>query len=364
MNLRFKLFIWGIILIFSYWLFIKPMGINKKILEIDGLLKNTLAEFKVDSADLIKESHKIRKIRFRQIEIITKTYNVSPDFSFDAFRVNLEKRLRAHRGLRILSWEKNLKEKIYLLEIGYRNIKLYTLILRPLKKEITRIIPVLKKAKVAIVIDDFGYNIRNIDSWLNLTQPITFSILPHLTYSTQIAQLAHNSGKEVILHLPLEAKNEESEPQEKFTITTSMSAREILKLLDSAIKSVPYLKGVSNHQGSQATEDKRVMEIILNELKQKNFYFLDSLVTNRSVCQEIAQQIELKFAKRDIFLDNIDDTEYIKGQLHKLAEVARIKGYAVGIGHIRPKTLEVLKETLPLLKEEGIEFVYLSELVE
>ncbi|MCM8783356.1 MAG: divergent polysaccharide deacetylase family protein [Candidatus Omnitrophica bacterium] len=362
MSFRLKLIIIGLIIIPSYFLFINPYGLNRKITKIDNFIKTALSEFNIKPFDLVKEVHEFKKIRFHRIETIVKTYNVSSDFSFESFRAVLEKELRRN-GLHILLWEKNVKENTYRMDIGLRNIKLYTLMLRAIKKETIKVPVSYKKAKVAIVIDDFGYNIRNIDSWLNFDRPITFSILPNLSYSTQIASLANDKGREIILHLPLEPKDEEAEAQEKFTITTSMPQKEILKILESAIKSVPNIKGVSNHQGSRATEDKKVMGIVLKELKKRNFYFLDSLVTNNSVCREIASSLNLKFVQRDVFLDNVDDVEYIKNQLNKLARIAQTKGFAIGIGHVHLKTLEALKEASPFLEEEGIEFVYLSELL-
>jgi len=38
-------------------------------------------------------------------------------------------------------------------------------------------------------------------------------------------------------------------------------------------------------------------------------------------------------------------------------------GHAIGIGHDRKVTLEVLKEVMPELDREGFKFVFVSELV-
>ncbi|MGE4357184.1 MAG: divergent polysaccharide deacetylase family protein [Candidatus Omnitrophota bacterium] len=363
MNYKLKLIIAGSIIVFFYWMVINPLVISKKTIQIELIVNEVLAEFNIRPSDLLKETHSFKKIKFRRIETINKTYGVPSTFNFDSFCSLLSKRLRK-RGLNLLLWEKDIKEKTYRIEVGFKNVKLYILIIKIIKKGAKVTVPPYKRARVAIVIDDFGYNIRDIDAWLNFDKPITFSILPNLPYSTYIANLANGRGKEVILHLPLEPKNEEKYLQEKFTITTSMSQKNILKILENAFKSVPGIKGVSNHQGSLATEDRRVMEIILKEIKKRNFYFLDSLVTDKSVCREVASALNLNFAQRDVFLDNIEDVEYIKGQMDKLADIAQRKGFAIGIGHVHVETLEALKENCGALEERGIEFVYLSELVE
>jgi hypothetical protein len=97
------------------------------------------------------------------------------------------------------------------------------------------------------------------------------------------------------------------------------------------------------------------------EAKKRKLYFFDSFVTNKSVCSELARKIKIRFAKRDIFLDNQDDFGYIQGQLIKLKHLAKRQGIAIGIGHDRKNTLLVLKEMLPQLEKEGYKFVFLSQ---
>ena len=114
--------------------------------------------------------------------------------------------------------------------------------------------------------------------------------------------------------------------------------------------------------GSRATGDSRVMKIIFKELKKRGLYYLDSYVSGDSVCQVIADDIGIPFIKRDVFLDNQSDTQYIRKQLSELKDLARASGSAVGIGHDRKNTLLVLKEEVHKLEDEGFELVFLSDL--
>lgn len=216
--------------------------------------------------------------------------------------------------------------------------------------------------RVAIVIDDFGYNMNNIDRLFAAKKAVTFSVLPNLPYSKKIAELAASKGYEVILHLPLESIDSAA-PAEAGTIKTGMDGKEILALLDRDIAGVPGLKGVSNHQGSKATEDRQCMSIILSELKKRNLYFFDSLVTDKSVCREMASQAQVPYAKRDIFLDNQNNPEYIEKQLLSLRKAAFKSGSVVAVCHDRKNTITVLNKMMPELAEEGVRFVYLSEMV-
>lgn len=231
-----------------------------------------------------------------------------------------------------------------------------------LKKERKPIVKI-KKAKIAIVLDDWGYNLKHIDFIKQIKFPLTISILPFLPYSKQIADEAEKNNLEVIVHLPLEPHNWRKVNVEKKVISTTMKKDEVLKIFNDSFKSVPYAKGISNHMGSKATEDKDLMGIIFSELKKKKMYFLDSFVTPKTICEELAADMNVKFAQRTIFLDNEADSEYINGQLMSLLDHASRHGEAIGIGHDRDMTLKVIKEFLPKINKEKYEVVFVSDLV-
>ena len=92
-------------------------------------------------------------------------------------------------------------------------------------------------------------------------------------------------------------------------------------------------------------------------------YFLDSFVSEDSVCQGLAQKMQIRFAKRDVFIDNQLDINHIKERLYELKLKAATTGEAIGIGHDRKVTLEALKEAMPELEKEGYKFVFVSDLV-
>ncbi len=221
--------------------------------------------------------------------------------------------------------------------------------------------PLPIKGKIAIVLDDWGYNLNNLNSLRQIKYPLTVSILPNLPYSSLVAQEAQKSGYEAILHLPMEPV--EKYRLEKNTILTSMDETTIKDILDKDLDSLKGVRGVSNHMGSKATDDLRTMSIVFGELKKRGLYFLDSFVSHESVCLDLAHRTHLKVARRDIFIDNKLEPDYIKAQIYKVKNRARIYGQVIAIGHDRKTTIEVLKEVMPQLEKEGYKFVFVSELV-
>jgi len=62
---------------------------------------------------------------------------------------------------------------------------------------------VVRRPRLAIVIDDLGNDRAQADALFRVSYPLTLSVLPHLSSSTEIAEEAHRRGYEVLLHLPM-----------------------------------------------------------------------------------------------------------------------------------------------------------------
>ncbi len=226
--------------------------------------------------------------------------------------------------------------------------------------------PRVPKAKIAIVLDDWGYTGANFSYLDKIDVPLTLSILPGLKFSQAASRYSRQRSWQAILHLPLEPQvSREYSRLEPDTILTSMDEAEIKKILNKQIKAVPDIVGVSNHMGSKATASEGVMRVILRQLRDRKLFFLDSLATSRSVCRKLSKETGVGFVSRDVFLDNEANPQYILGQFEKLIALAKNKGSAVGIGHDRKTTLMTLAERLADFDtdKEGVEFVLVSELV-
>ena len=235
----------------------------------------------------------------------------------------------------------------------------------PVKKEfVARKIPKPHlKGKIAIVIDDCGYNRKHCDFLETVKSPLAISILPKLPHSRDVAECAHQNNKEVMLHLPMEPYESFETYPDHYILKTSMKRNEIENLIDEFLASTPHAIGVNNHTGSKATEDIRFMTIVFNALKKHGLFFVDSLVTDRSICRKLAQRMQFPFGQRDIFLDNTNTRDYIESQFRKLAERADQAGWAIGICHDRALSLQVLGEQIPRLESEGYRFIPVSQII-
>lgn len=218
------------------------------------------------------------------------------------------------------------------------------------------------KGRMAIVIDDFGYSSEPINAFAAIDRPLTFAVLPYRPHSNEAAARGVSSGHQVILHLPLEPLSASSQ-SEQITIGSGMSDSEIRETAARAIRAVPGIIGVNNHQGSRATADSRVMQQVLSEIKAHNLFFLDSRTTGQSVVAATARQIGVNIATNELFIDNDNNVAAVKRQLRTARDIALRDGSVIVIGHARITTATAVREMIPEIEESGIRLVFVSEMV-
>jgi len=216
------------------------------------------------------------------------------------------------------------------------------------------------RPRIAIIIDDMGYDLKTGLSFLNLPMPLTISVLPCAPYTNRIAEEARKKGREILLLLPMEPKHYPRLDPGPGALLLSMGDREILNLLDRDLSDVPGVSGVNNHMGSSFTENRGKMRLVLGELKKKHLFYIDSRTTRKTVGVAVARGIGLPAAGRNVFLDNDLEPAAITIQWRRLISIARHSGGAIGIGHPHRETLMVLKRSLPSLGGE-IRIVPVSE---
>lgn len=223
-------------------------------------------------------------------------------------------------------------------------------------------IPKQKEKKLYFIIDDAGYSIEQLSSFLDFPGNLTIAVLPGLPHSTEAATLIHKSGKQVFLHQPMEAVGKNNPGPA--AIMVNMNKEEIRNTLLNNIKNTPFIEGFNNHMGSAVTSDPEIMETILKTASAEELLFTDSLTTGLSKCKEVAEKLGITIAQRDVFLDNVDNREAIMESMNTGLNIAENKGYAVMIGHVWSSELaNTMMEIYPNLIEEGFTLEEMSDLL-
>ena len=224
-------------------------------------------------------------------------------------------------------------------------------------------IPHSSSPRLALIIDDGGYNSEDMKGMMGMGKPMTFAILPNAPHAREAALMAHREGSEVILHLPMEPKDADKYSLERNTLRAGMNKERLQKIVGDSLKQVPYARGVNNHMGSHATEDPRLMQALMEVLQEKDLYFIDSHTSPRSVGPDMARKAGVASGVNAKFIDHEKNVEAIKEALRLVMRKAKQEGKAVAIGHPHPYTAQAIREMLPEIAAEGIRLVLASEVV-
>ncbi|UII54344.1 divergent polysaccharide deacetylase family protein [Cytobacillus spongiae] len=220
--------------------------------------------------------------------------------------------------------------------------------------------------KAAIIIDDFGGGVGGVREFLEGDIPITAAVMPFTEKSKEHAVWAHKNGFEVMVHLPMEPKRGKRSWLGPKPITADLSSKEVKKRVREAIESVPHALGLNNHMGSLAVENEAIVRAIVEVVKEKKMYIVDSGTSPKSKFPQIAKELGVPIIRRDVFLDDISSAVHVKKQMLELADIVDKEGTGVAIGHVgvtgKVCSQGILQASAEY-KKRNIRFVPVSELL-
>jgi polysaccharide deacetylase 2 family uncharacterized protein YibQ len=217
--------------------------------------------------------------------------------------------------------------------------------------------------RIALIIDDIGYRWDEGQRAVRLPGAVAIAVLPHATYSIKLARAANDGGKEVVLHLPMQAIDAGEDPGPG-ALELDQTRGEFAAAFAADLAAVPFVRAVNNHMGSLLTRHPGHMRWLMEELRAHGgLFFVDSYTTPQSVGLMVARENGVPALRRDVFLDTELSAEGIAAEWQRLLQLARKRGSAIGIGHPHPATLALLERALPQLSAEGVELVTLTTLL-
>ena len=215
---------------------------------------------------------------------------------------------------------------------------------------------------IALIIDDIGFSPFLARQFLKLDVPITFSILPQLKNSYDLALEIHDQGHEIMLHQPMEPSDPSIDPGPG-ALYVGHGAKEIDDIVERNFGGLPYAIGVNNHMGSKFTQCQKEVKDFITSIKKTGHFFIDSVTTRRSIAYKTAKNLDLNTACRNIFLDNNREETAIQYQLSRLRTIAHTHGCAIGIGHPFPETARAIRRFLECSEFSDFSFVHISKLI-
>jgi len=214
---------------------------------------------------------------------------------------------------------------------------------------------------IAVVIDDLGVDRKRSARTVKLPAPLTLAWLPYAQELRAQTRAAREAGHELMLHMPMEPSVHADPGPDALLV--GLSRNEIQRRFTQALASFEGYVGVNNHMGSRFTADRNSMAPVLTEVQRRGLLWLDSRTSSSNVAASLAGELQMPFAGRDVFLDNVETVAAVRAQLAKTEAVARQQGYAIAIGHPHDSTLEALAAWLPEVQKRGFVLVPVSAVV-
>ena len=211
--------------------------------------------------------------------------------------------------------------------------------------------------KLALLIDDMGRTTGQVDRLKALKIPISIAVIPGLAQDRSVAELAHRSGIQVLIHLPMEALPGAYERLEGNGLKLAYHDQEIVTRLTGYRARIPQAVGANNHMGSAFTQSPEKMKTVLTFLKNNQLFFIDSVTSPRTVAFATARSLAVPTARRDVFLDNVQQDRQIRSQMLQAIRIAEKKGSALVIAHPHSQTFASLERIVPELVSRGVTFV-------
>ena len=220
-------------------------------------------------------------------------------------------------------------------------------------------------AKMAILIEDFNFeaNQKTVD-FLSFPEPLTIALVSHLKKSSWTAQAAKEYKKEIVIHLPFESKIKRKNKPTAYTIMVHYSAEKIRTIINNATKVIPNFSGFASLHGSLALEDSRVMDLVLNEIKKHGGYFVDTRISKSSILPKIAAKKGIPFGKVSEEIKEKANVIALEDQLRHYAVVAQKRGKILITAKASRIFIKALTNVVPTLKENGVQLIYVSEIVD
>jgi len=214
---------------------------------------------------------------------------------------------------------------------------------------------------IVVIIDDIGFDLGIVQKLASIPAPLAFAVLPYTPYAGEAAGLLHAAGKEILLHLPMESLGRPGKSPGEGALTTDMNAEEIRDRVREILEAVPFISGVNNHMGSRFMEDEARLAVVMEELRARNLFFVDSMTTETSRGRKTSERAGVRFAARDVFIDHVPG---YGAALKNLTGVLRKEPMndlpILMIGHPRMETERAIRDAMPVWRTEGVKVIPVS----
>jgi uncharacterized protein len=215
---------------------------------------------------------------------------------------------------------------------------------------------------VAIIVTGLGVGRQVTDNAIKLPENITLSFSPYAQNVESWATAARVTGHEILMDLPLQPAEYPLSDPGPYGLLVAKEQSENEKKLKWLLSRFGAYTGLLTPQSEAFIGDKDSFAMLLDALGKRGL----TLVLGREVVKEDTKKqleaMKTPVITADVLLDEEINVSAIQARIATLEQMARDKGYAVGIAQAYPVTIEQLGQLKDRFNKEGVVLVPLSHI--
>ena len=218
--------------------------------------------------------------------------------------------------------------------------------------------------RIAVVVTGLGLSQAVSEMAITrLPAAVTLSFSPYADGLSQWFARARSRGHEVLIDLPMEPSTFPQDDPGPRALLTGLDTAENLERLRWILARGQGTLGVAAVMGSRFTASEAQLQPMLQELKARDFLFLDNRSSEQSVSGRLATNLELRHAVNDRALDDgTPNRESIRARLAQIERLAVARGNSIAMARSLPVTLERLLDWAEDIEARGFTLVPISAL--
>jgi len=217
--------------------------------------------------------------------------------------------------------------------------------------------------RLALVLFGFGNDLAGARRVFDLPVPFAVALAPDTKTSSAMFRAAHEKGREVVLHIPLEPVNYPQLNPGPGTLLVTLKPDRATGTMRRWLDQAGPVVGVANHMGSLATQDMTLMGAVYRELKRRHLPFIHVQPAAGAVCRSLAAELGVIYDEPDAVLDTEARAKTPKALDRRWSEIieqARTREHAVVWVRVTPLTREWLTRATTAKRLDGADLAPLS----
>lgn len=194
----------------------------------------------------------------------------------------------------------------------------------------------------------------------DLPQDITLAFSPYGNDLGTWMGRTKDANRETLMLVPMEPLSYPHDDPGPDALLTRQSDADNQRRLNRVLRQAGASVGGMNYMGSSLLADEKNITAVLSNLQKRSGIFVENPQGSTSLAADIAQRLNLPYIRADVQIDKDASELAVRQQLLQLENIAKKRGYAVGVAQPYPVTFGILKAWSASLDRRGIKLVPLS----